>query len=532
MGNSFKAWINSNNLVLIIIILYFLISVIKLEHPGVNNDQLMFVNTATFNPDNPFLWKSWHGIPTMVFPYIGALKSYLYMPIFYFFGVNIPSIRLPQIILISISLYLLYKSMNLAFGDKTALLIVTFLAIDASLIAYSRVDNGPTVIEFFLKILAIYLFFLYLKTRKGIFLISIYPVLGLGIFNKIIFFWFVNAFMISFLIFYLRSFYNDFKSYGKYFLLSFIALILVPYYLLLRLFIRLSKETALSYKDFSNEISLSNILNNFPIFYKNSEEVINGNIFFSKVYGYNPTDLGSYVWALIFLILLIGTFFIIKYRSSIIRPYLFFLSITFLISVQILLTKRAVFAWHALFVYPFLSILFAAGILQVYRMIKVKTIKLLLMFLVAVVIFYQIFINLLYVRQYSQPTKSISWSSSIYEVVDFAKDRKTIFVCLDIDICNSLLALTQQTGKYREPFGFLNPETYAASFDSIRDYFENSEFLYVAHGPTTTHKPEFREDFFNYIKEQGINLKKIKEFKDGETVTFEIYRSYNQNKLQ
>lgn len=519
-----RDWINSNNLALIIIAAYFLISVIKLQHPGVNNDQLMFVNAATFNPDNPFLWKSFQGFPMMIFPYIGALKAYLYMPIFYIFGVNIWSIRLPQIILISISLFILYKTLIISFNKKVALLVILFLSLDPSNIAYSRVDNGPTVLEFFLKVLIIYLFYLYLHSRKAIFFLSLYPVLGLGIFNKINFFWFVNAFMISLIIFYLRNFYNDFKSYGRYFILSFIALILVPYYLLIRLFIRISKETSLSYKNYSNEVDFSNILNNLSVFYNNLEKLVNGNSFFINIYGYNPTDLGSYVSALIFLIVLTGIVLIIKNRSSVTRSYLFFLSITILISVQILLTKRAVYAWHAMVVYPFLSVIFVVGILQIFKNIKIKSVRLIFVSLVAGIIFYQIFVNLLYIRQYSQPTKSISWSSSVYEVVDFAKDRKTIFVCLDIDICNPLISLTQQVGKYREPFGFLNPETYTKSFDNIKDYFENSEFLYIAHGPTTTHSIDFRKSFFNYIDENKINLKKIKEFKDGETVTFEIYR--------
>lgn len=519
MGSSFKAWVNSNNLVLIIISLYFLISIIKIEHPGVNNDQLMFVNAATLNPDNPFLWKSFHGFPVMIFPYIGALKAYFYMPIFYIFGVNIWSIRLPQIILISISLYLLYKLINFAFNKKIALLTILFLGLDPSLIAYSRVDNGPNVLEIFLKVLALYLFYLYVKIRKGIFFVSIYPVLALGIFNKINFFWFVNAFMLSFMIFYIRSFYNDFKSYGRYFPLALTALVLIPYYLLIRLFIRLSKETSLSYREFGNEISIDNIFTNFPTFLKNLSDVTGGNIFFNTVYGYNPTAFGGYFATLMFSIFLIGLIYIlILYKSTsktFLNSYLFFGLIGILISLQILLTKRATAAWHTLAIYPFLTIIFAAGIAYLYEKIRSKNIRIIVVFLVALMLLYQAVVNYLYINKYSQPTKSISWSSSIYEVIDFAKNTNTIFVCIDIDICSHLLSFTQQTGKFRE-------ET--KSFDNIKNYFNNPDFLYVSHGSTNTHIPLFRESFFKYIEDKEIKLRRIKQFHDGDTVTFEIYR--------
>ncbi len=235
MITSLKNWINSNILVLIFITVYFLISIIKIEHPGVNNDQLMFVNAATFNPDNFFLWKSWHGIPMMVFPYIGALKSYLYMPIFYFFGVSIWSIRLPQIILISISWFILYKTLILAFNKKLAILTILFLSIDPSIIIYSKTDQGPTVLEFFLKILAVYSLFLFLYSKKAIFYYVIFPILALGIFNKLNFFWFANAFIISLVIFYWRNFYNHFKKVDKLFPYLIIG---IPYFFLLKLFFK------------------------------------------------------------------------------------------------------------------------------------------------------------------------------------------------------------------------------------------------------------------------------------------------------
>lgn len=517
-----KSWISSNKLVLILITVYFLISIIKIEHPGVNNDQLMFVNAATIKEENYFLWKSFNGIPTMIFPYIGALKSYLYLPIFYIFGVNIWSIRLPHIIIISISLFLLYKTLILSFNKKIALLTILLLAFDPSQVIYSKIDTGPTVLEFFLKVLTIYLFSLFVKTKQKIIFLSIYPILFLGIFNKINFFWFVNAFMFSSLLLYGRNFYNNFKSLGRFVPL---ILIVIPYFALLRFFIKLSRETVLSYRNFSNEISLENIFTNFPIFYKNLIEVINGNLFFNIAYGHNPTDFGIPFSILLISLLFLGMFIILVRKSKFIKSYIFITLITVLISLQILLTKRAISAWHFLAVYPFFTIIFAAGIFHLYTVVKSKIIKKMIIVLICLIVVYQLQVNFLYINKYSQPTKSVALSSTIYDLINYTKNNHSKFVCLDADICNQLLSFDQEKNKYFEPFSFLDESTYRDSFARIVGNFNKpDEFLYIAHADANSHFLALKLGFFKFLKDSDVEFIKIQEFTDGNNIIYEIYK--------
>lgn len=511
---SFKNWVNSNNLVLIFIAVYFLISIIKIENPGVNNDQLMFVNAATFNPDNFFLWKSWHGFPVMVFPYIGALKSYLYMPVFHFFGVNIWSIRLPQIILITISWFMLYKVLILAFNKKLAILTVLFLSLDPSIIIYSKTDQGPTVLEFFLKILAVYLLFLFIHHKKAIFYFMIFPILALGIFNKLNFIWFANAFVISFVIFYWRTFYNHFKKVDKLFPFLIIG---IPYFFLLKLFLKISREVSLSYKDFTNPIAISNIFQNLLIFITNLLGVINGNIFFNVIYGYNPTSWGVYFSITLLSILFIGIFLIIKQRLNN-KSFYFFLVIIMLTLLQLLMTKKAISAWHVLSIYPFFTIILALAILQYKKYIFLS--------LTGIIVAYQIMVNMIYINTYSKPTKLVAYSSAIYNLIDFAKYRKEKFICLDVDICNQLLAFNQETNKYSEPFFFLDPPTYIGSLIKLIGTFKKpGDYLYISHGAVNSHFPLLRESFFKYLKENSVSYSRVMEFEDGGNIAFEIYKT-------
>lgn len=482
-----------NYLVLVLIGFYFLLSIIKIEHPGVNNDQLMFVNTATLNPDNFFLWKSFHKIPVMVFPYIGALKSYLYMPVFYLFGVNIWSIRLPQIILICITWFILYKALNLAFNKKLALVTILFLSLDPSIIAYSKIDQGPTVLEFFFKVLTIYLFFLFTKTKKRIFFLAIFLSLALGIFNKLNFIWFVNAFLVSIVIFYRTNIY----------------VLVVPYLLLLKLFLRISKEVSLSYKDFADPVALSNVFGNLSVFFNNLINIVNGNIPFRTVYGYDPTQIGIFFSMFVFFILFTG----ICHKS---KSYGFFLSIIIITVFQLLLTKKAISPWHALAIYPFFTIIFAFSVLQFKRIA---------ILLIVAIVFYEIFINFIYLNKYSQPTQAVAYSSKIYDLIDFAKATKAKFICLDVDICNQLLSFTQQKDKYKEPFFYLDPPTYNYSFIKLAGNFNYpDDYLYLAHGDLKSHFPDLKKQFFKYLQDSKINYVKIEEFKDGDSIAFEIYK--------
>src|SRR5438094_28690 len=64
--------------------LFVLASCLGLSNPGLQYDELLFANAALGNshPYHGFIYRETLGITTMVMPYIGALKSWLYAPIF------------------------------------------------------------------------------------------------------------------------------------------------------------------------------------------------------------------------------------------------------------------------------------------------------------------------------------------------------------------------------------------------------------------------------------------------------------------
>jgi hypothetical protein len=69
-----------------------------LSRPGLHYDESLFVNAALDGPyaGGGFVVARFHGVPTMVMPYSGALKSWLYAPLFAVFDGSAALVRLPM----------------------------------------------------------------------------------------------------------------------------------------------------------------------------------------------------------------------------------------------------------------------------------------------------------------------------------------------------------------------------------------------------------------------------------------------------
>ncbi|MFZ2087670.1 MAG: hypothetical protein WAU47_03765, partial [Desulfobaccales bacterium] len=88
----------------ILILIYLFLTLAKINHPGVQYDEILFGNAAVGMVDNSFVVFKIGNFPIMLMSYMGALKAYLFYPIFKIFGVSVYSIRIPMIIIGGISL--------------------------------------------------------------------------------------------------------------------------------------------------------------------------------------------------------------------------------------------------------------------------------------------------------------------------------------------------------------------------------------------------------------------------------------------
>src|SRR3982751_929269 len=78
-----------------LLVIYVALASYKIHLPGLYYDEILFVGPAA--GERPYL--KCFGLPLLIFPCIGALKSWIYTPIFALFGVSPISIRLPAILI-------------------------------------------------------------------------------------------------------------------------------------------------------------------------------------------------------------------------------------------------------------------------------------------------------------------------------------------------------------------------------------------------------------------------------------------------
>jgi len=172
--------------------LYVTLATYKIHLPGLYGDEMLFVGPAA--GERPYL--KCFGLPLLIFPYIGALKSWIYTPIFALFGVSPASIRLPAILISCGTLALGYSLVRRILTPGWAVAFTGACAVHPGFVLLTRVDLGPIALMLFLKALCLVLLFKWLEGPQRI-CWSVFGVCILGFFDKFNFIWFIVALAFS-----------------------------------------------------------------------------------------------------------------------------------------------------------------------------------------------------------------------------------------------------------------------------------------------------------------------------------------------
>ncbi len=172
--------------------------------PGLMYDEVLFVNAALGGIDDNFVHLRLWGVPVLLMEYIGALKAWLYVPVFGLWGVTPESIRVPACVIMALGLYVNGRLATLLFGRFLGLVLLVLLATDPAYLFASRIDLGPNAIMSLMKALSLFLFFSWIQRPSNRLLIALFLCLGIGVFDKVNFVWFVVALAVAALTFHPR----------------------------------------------------------------------------------------------------------------------------------------------------------------------------------------------------------------------------------------------------------------------------------------------------------------------------------------
>lgn len=161
-----------------------------LPYPGVQEDEILFGPPLHTPSAAAHHWKIFgRHIPILVMPYVGALKTWLFAPIFAILGVSVWTVRLPALLIGAGSVLLNYHVLRRAAGDRAALLATALLATDPMLIMTTCFDWGPVAIQQFLQAGGLLLLVRFSRSASRADLAGCCFLLGLAVWNKGIFLW-------------------------------------------------------------------------------------------------------------------------------------------------------------------------------------------------------------------------------------------------------------------------------------------------------------------------------------------------------
>jgi hypothetical protein len=422
------------------------IGLIQISRPGLQNDEVLFVNAATLGIPHLFIQYQVLGIPVMVFPYIGALKSWLYIPVFAAFGESPMSIRLPAELITTAGLVLLYPAVRSLVNRPVALLTFALLCFDNTLFWLTRDDVGPSAVEFFLKCAGI--FFAYRLGRNGRlrWLALLVLALALGAFNKLNFIWVVNAVALVSIgpvlasraqlrrrpaaaAIWIGGLVVIYAAFGSYYLTQHIGLINASHH----------HGPVLSHT--------------WPRWVSGIEALLSGTWFYSyALAGMEPRVLIAYVLGVLFIVGGLASLLSKRWANSAVASMTL---ITLLINVQMLVTYAATAGWHYISIYPFVFVVASYGAWTLARAVRLSWRKAaVLMTAVAVAFFaYDGALMAKYFHTLNGEPRFSGWSPAIYKLSDYLRRQSGTIIAVDWGITPPLFALDPNP-RWHVYFGF------------------------------------------------------------------------------
>ena len=441
---------------LLAILLYTVFASFKLSTIPLGYDEALFCNAALGIDPDLFLFVKYKGFPILLMDYIGALKAWLYMPIFKIFGVSVWTIRFPMVILTAGSLWFIHKIISDVWTSTIAGFMVLYLALDVAFLYFTKIDTGPNAIELLLKLAIIYQFLLFIRSNQFKHLAWLMLFTFLGVFNKLNFIWFINAFYAGVVIAYGKTLWTLFWSYTTVRRVQFLLLtgatylVSIAYLLLLHHYFDIFGQKIGAEHGFWQPFQrLTSLLT----------DVVGGSGIFVYGYRYGFSNWPNWLTQTqnILAYSFIGftglaTFIIIRKKEiNQQRFFLFSLIILLVLLAQIFVTERARYGWHIFMVYPFFSYVGIYAIYFCIGQIKASTatqkgLGILAATLLTVQLFAAQYQHIQTMRR--QPFKNNS--PTIYKLVDYVKSSNKKFVLINAACTTQLVTLTQQKNKYFE----------------------------------------------------------------------------------
>jgi 4-amino-4-deoxy-L-arabinose transferase-like glycosyltransferase len=383
-------------------------------------------------------------LPLMLMTYIGSIKVIWHIVVFWLMGISVETARIGSVILGVFSLIYTFLFIRRLFPDWVALLTVFLMAASAEFVFYTSRDM-TIVFMLLAKMAALYHFVQYAKTLKVFHLLIGAIALGLGLYDKASFLWFIITLILYVVLFQRKLIFSiPLRHYATAlcgFLLSGIVFFIFN-------IIRLGETFAPLITDFnktSGGIDNTSFLMNLWTRFEQLFSLLNGDGLL-VLYTQTPMDnvlLSILPWSIVIpVIITISMIFMKSFfmqRKKIIFAAFFFLTPL----LQTTFTPSSLSLHHIAIVWPFHIILFSIFVFIVFSILKNQKAKLIFVMLPVVVISLNVYSVFSLYRGIKDKGSAGNWSETIYELNDYLIEQNETTFLMTWGFTNNLIVTSK-----------------------------------------------------------------------------------------
>ena len=177
---------------------FFLAGSSFLPHLGIQNDEALFASILYQPRAAAFMLHIGHSqFPLMLMSYLGALKAWIYRPIFHVFGTGVSALRDPVLLAGVASVWLFFLLLRRVAGERAAVIGCGLLAVDSLYLLTTCFDWGPVAFQHLLLVGGLLLLIRFYQTSKDLALAGGFFLLGLAMWDKALAAWMLSGIAVA-----------------------------------------------------------------------------------------------------------------------------------------------------------------------------------------------------------------------------------------------------------------------------------------------------------------------------------------------
>ena len=134
-----------------------------------------------------YAWHLGHArIPLMHMSYLGTLKTWIWRPIFHWWGTGVWPLRFPALLAGAASIWIFYRFLRATVGTRAAVIGCAILAADSQYLLTTVFDWGPVVLQHLLIGAGLLLLVKFHRSRNALWLAAGCFLFGLALWDKML----------------------------------------------------------------------------------------------------------------------------------------------------------------------------------------------------------------------------------------------------------------------------------------------------------------------------------------------------------